>query len=669
MRDKDLNEMFNGAEIVPDEDAKERAKARMLTQAEKQKNNILGGFNMKTKFKITKQHWQGAAAMLLVCVIAVSAMSFMPGVNLFGTLAQETTMPNDRSAVISDPLAAFDAIDKYGKLHYARYSDKVIKSTPSHPVSHVQSYARYRVSNDRGYHIYTHSNVSGQAGYLYIAMEQQPSVTFTMEVVDPSQVDSRGDQLYPIFEGKHYNHPGGMQIIGDYLVIAVVPATSAGIIGGRPKLYSVDLTPLKQTTPSQPTEIKEIRVPGIDGFDGARAVGVMAVKEDVGKNGYVGATSADTKVRFMISVHTGKTNHVFLSDPTTRFSQATNYKDIVKLPTYDEHNYETIGLFADKQGKIFMLGFCTSFNGTDKAHLYQWTDEKGKFLEKDALKRKNHDIKTSTSGKTAIHFEWGAGFEIKDDRFIIYATDKSMGNDTILGYKATRINIFSAPVYVDIEEGWYTIETDFGFPIWADGKNKGDRLVLGGSNDKYADNTFYISRNIDIKNGHKIMAGSTAPKGIDNKYLEEGSFNNNLQLYTWSSSNKNKTWMIEEIEPGLFTMRNASTNKYISYEIPYGYGEPLRRSDEPMLFKLTRIYSSMQIGPDELMEDDSLVMDEDEEDDSFVMDEYDEDESPVAPDERESEHDSDANTEVTEPDTPATPEPSEAPEPDNPDES
>ena len=43
--------------------------------------------NTKTQFKITKHHLQGAVAMLLVCVIAISALSLTPGVNLFGTTA------------------------------------------------------------------------------------------------------------------------------------------------------------------------------------------------------------------------------------------------------------------------------------------------------------------------------------------------------------------------------------------------------------------------------------------------------------------------------------------------------------------------------------------------------------------------------------------------------
>ena len=40
----------------------------------------------KPKFKLTKHHLQGAVAMLLVFVIAISALAVTPGLNLFGTV-------------------------------------------------------------------------------------------------------------------------------------------------------------------------------------------------------------------------------------------------------------------------------------------------------------------------------------------------------------------------------------------------------------------------------------------------------------------------------------------------------------------------------------------------------------------------------------------------------
>jgi len=87
MNEKDLNEILNKAEIKPDLDAKQRAKERMLTQAyQKRKGVITMKTNQETTakkqkqsgkvtpmFKITRQHWQGAVAMLLVCMLSLSA--------------------------------------------------------------------------------------------------------------------------------------------------------------------------------------------------------------------------------------------------------------------------------------------------------------------------------------------------------------------------------------------------------------------------------------------------------------------------------------------------------------------------------------------------------------------------------------------------------------------
>ncbi|MCL2013417.1 MAG: hypothetical protein FWG69_00345, partial [Oscillospiraceae bacterium] len=114
MCEKDLNELFDKVEIIPCEEAKRNAKARMLEAAEKQKTNFLRRSIMegkerveettkkvKEKFRITKHHWQGAVAMLLICTITVSALALAPGINLFGTMfkghekAEEITLTAD----------------------------------------------------------------------------------------------------------------------------------------------------------------------------------------------------------------------------------------------------------------------------------------------------------------------------------------------------------------------------------------------------------------------------------------------------------------------------------------------------------------------------------------------------------------------------------------------
>ncbi|MCL2222305.1 MAG: RICIN domain-containing protein [Oscillospiraceae bacterium] len=46
-------------------------------------NSVSGKLN-KPKFKITAQHWQGAATMLLVCAIAFALFTFLPNADLYG---------------------------------------------------------------------------------------------------------------------------------------------------------------------------------------------------------------------------------------------------------------------------------------------------------------------------------------------------------------------------------------------------------------------------------------------------------------------------------------------------------------------------------------------------------------------------------------------------------
>ncbi|MCL2088492.1 MAG: RICIN domain-containing protein [Oscillospiraceae bacterium] len=115
MCEKDLNELFDGVEIIPCQEAKQQAKARMLEAAEQMsdhKPNIFRRYIMelnqtarKAKFRLTRHHMQGAVAMLLAGIIVVSTMVFTPGINLLGTIfrgfedAEEITLMASPSSI------------------------------------------------------------------------------------------------------------------------------------------------------------------------------------------------------------------------------------------------------------------------------------------------------------------------------------------------------------------------------------------------------------------------------------------------------------------------------------------------------------------------------------------------------------------------------------------
>jgi len=153
MCNKDLNELFDRAQITPCPEAKQKAKARMLTAAGKsgqtnlirritmkitEKNkaaveaeiaeeNLVKtedeseGFNQQKnkrgnpvsekpffqKIKINKYHLQGAVAMLLVVSITLSALVLTPGVNLFGTLFNK--FPSAKEVVLTASPATIEA--------------------------------------------------------------------------------------------------------------------------------------------------------------------------------------------------------------------------------------------------------------------------------------------------------------------------------------------------------------------------------------------------------------------------------------------------------------------------------------------------------------------------------------------------------------------------------
>ena len=91
MNDKDMKELFDGVEIAPREEAKQKARARMLAAAENREINIFRKIIMESEritrtFKFNKYHMQGAVAALLVAVIAFSALVIAPGTGMFGAM-------------------------------------------------------------------------------------------------------------------------------------------------------------------------------------------------------------------------------------------------------------------------------------------------------------------------------------------------------------------------------------------------------------------------------------------------------------------------------------------------------------------------------------------------------------------------------------------------------
>lgn len=104
MFNKEYDEIFKKAKITPVHETKLNAKERMLSYEDKRRIMVISnenknlettdekinkGTTVKSKFKLTRQHLQGAVAMFLVCLLGVSVISVSGNGNLLvGTTAK-----------------------------------------------------------------------------------------------------------------------------------------------------------------------------------------------------------------------------------------------------------------------------------------------------------------------------------------------------------------------------------------------------------------------------------------------------------------------------------------------------------------------------------------------------------------------------------------------------
>ena len=218
----------------------------------------------KPKFKIVKEHIQGAVAMLLVVVLALSALVITPGVDLFGsTTGQRVPMNSScsRTFKLNSPASIRDnfpqeRIDNRVIL----FPDDLDIDIPDYCTSHIQGYARYRDSGGNyDFHAFSYSNVYGKYGYIFFASDKTktvgkkevPESYFYIKAPEtPTQFKEMSDRSDKnTTYNPHFNHPGGIQILGDNLVMSIIPYhTANGKFYNYANIYMYDLSPLKETS-------------------------------------------------------------------------------------------------------------------------------------------------------------------------------------------------------------------------------------------------------------------------------------------------------------------------------------------------------------------------------------------------------------------------------------
>ncbi len=265
---------------------------------------------------------------------------------------------------VTNVRAAFSAVAQTGKLHTFNGAPPV-DLTPTFP--HVQGIARY------GNHLLlTHSVVNiFQPGKILVLSQQSNDLVYAFDT-------PRAD----------FNHPGGIQAIGEFLVVPVENDDHS-----RSYICFYDLSEMSDTVP--PT-LLSTRIPRPSG--GAGAAGITNFTVDGAEN-------------YLLAAYDNGATDFYQS---TVLFPTPNFGSVLFSHKLHQTDYSSICLVTGTNQEIYLIGFRTEDLGggnEDYVDLHQ-VDLANQTVS--GMLQTRHMITQygSMKGPAGVHFRWGAGLMI-----------------------------------------------------------------------------------------------------------------------------------------------------------------------------------------------------------------------------------------------------------------
>ncbi|MCL1940752.1 MAG: hypothetical protein FWG09_02325 [Synergistaceae bacterium] len=242
-----------------------------------------------------------------------------------------------------------------------------------------------------------------------------------------------------IWKDTPLRHPGGIQVIGDYLLVGAEGEDGGKNVG---KILLYDLTPLNSSPPKLPEDPKTLL--SIDGKSKASTVGVA----DIGR--LKGAAVPADKSVYVVGVTSGSKLDLYSSNQVNK-GDIAGITGLTLQTSYDfsfDSDYNSIALFSGGDDALYFIGFrAPSYFASyrDIYDVYQLTDENGNFIKdgKGRPKQVRYDqycltIHEGLDRFAGVHFRWGAGIHIESgSEIVLFATDRNRDG------KQVQINIFA----------------------------------------------------------------------------------------------------------------------------------------------------------------------------------------------------------------------------------
>ena len=526
----------------------------------------------KSKFTLTKYHLLGAAVALILCAAASTMLPIWSQTNLSGTVSA-SSFPAHYKSTISGGLSL---IPQYG-IKYDVYlkTENILRKSekPGDPIketgygdrSHLQGYGIYRTENYGDYHIWSHSHVNGNRGYLYIISGRNSNDTYSIafpEVVRKEQDFNSNKYM----KDAYFNHPGGLQIIGDYLLVAV-QATADNNFGDNGIVYIVDLSSLKRGVAPTTANVKELL--GVKGT-GTMSVGVTDIKAELGnsvgkKGNYLIALSGDNgSLALYMSNKAGN-----IWDTAGTYEEVRHFNG--------DLDYNGIGLFSDTAGDVFMIGFddrgITGLTPTDYVELYRLTDNKGTTLSTRVNKIEEKHLTTrhtSTVSMNGVHCLWAAGIDVyQDGTLVLFLTERNVGDNGKI-----EVNYFNQLPIAGDNSQWYNIKASNGQYLYTkdNDANNGTRYVLTSGNlDKNGTKVIFKYEG-DSKGRYIYSIRSGKERFKESRFMEvdinPAPNGAKVQIYGWNFGGDNKLWQIVKNSDGTYSFINHRSGMAIDSSNP-----------------------------------------------------------------------------------------------------
>ena len=285
--------------------------------------------------------------------------------------------------------------------------------------NHIQGYAIYKDL----FHIFSHSDNEDYGRLIFV------STTGTVK----NEKEYTPDKIYTMnTPSDGYNHPGSIQLIGDYLLVGTENDD------GKGKIWLYDLTTINTSGSQFLKDPKLLR----DNLSKASTVGVTDITRLDGK-----AVPSGKSV-YAIGVMSNQELVIYTSNEVNQ----GNIMDIGPLTYRNRYvfktdgDYHSIAFFCAADRSLCMVGFRAISTGSwdDHCDVYQLTYTDGSFRE-SSRRLFTEQMKTDHGamvGSFGVHFRWGAGLQIIGDgefssNIRLIATQR---NNT---YGEVAINIFA----------------------------------------------------------------------------------------------------------------------------------------------------------------------------------------------------------------------------------